>query len=210
VFGIYGAFALERWNENRLNEIEEEVLLIDLRTDLIKTISDFKLDTIANSNHIREARKIEKYITLNLPYTTELDNSFGGLPSWRSPYIKSLAYQSLKSKGIDIIKNRDLRNAISNLYDGNLSYVKEDYDRTEWLYLETSIIPFYSKNILRIDDQSNMNARPNNFETLKDDQEFKNILSTIIRMRKQGLGYYRTTMVEIEGVIALIDQELKK
>lgn len=208
--GILGAFALNNWNENYKNGQEEKILLLDLKADLEKTLRDFSGDTLANLNGIHQMRKIESFIREDRPYSTELDTSFGHLSGWRSPYITSSAYQTLKSKGIEIIHNRALRNDIVNLYDVLLTRVTDDYDKAEWVIYESVLIPFYTKKIRRLNEDNLSAARPNNFEDLKKNDEFLNILSMCIRMRKAGLGYYREAMVELEKTIEHIDRELKK
>ncbi len=39
--GILGAFALNNWNENYKERQEERILLLDLKSDLEKTLQDF-------------------------------------------------------------------------------------------------------------------------------------------------------------------------
>ena len=208
--GILGAFLLNSWNENYKTREEERVLLLDLKSDLEKTRKDFLLDTLYNTKGISNMRKIESFVIENKPYATELDSCFGTFAAWRSPYITSSAYKALQSKGIEIIKNRELRNEIVNLYDVQLTRVAEDYDRAEWIIYESVMIPFMAKNIRRINKGSFVNARPNDFEALKKTDEFLNILSMNIRMRKTGLDYYRMAISELDRTLSHITNELKK
>lgn len=209
IASILGAYALDSWNENYKDSEEERILLLDLKSDLEKTKRNFINDTIANWNGIRNMKKIEYFILEDKPYSSELDTCFGDLPAWKSPYITSSAYQALKSKGIEIIKNRELRDVIVNLYDVQLTRVAADYDRAEWIIYESVMIPFSAKNIRRINDGSYVTARPNDFEKLKKNDEFLNILSMSIRMRNAGLGYYREAMFELDRTINQINKELE-
>ncbi|WP_075352530.1 DUF6090 family protein [Algoriphagus marinus] len=208
--GILGAFALNNWNESRLSEREERILLSNIREDLINTIKKFEKDTVFNAQSIRNAERIEYYIHENQPYSIELDSCFVTLGGWKSPYAISSAYQSLKSQGIDLIENKALRNSIVSLYDGILTFVEDDYDHVEWSYFESVFMPYSSKNIRRVNEASFPSARPNDFEAIKKSQEFQNILSTIIRFRKAGIEVYGDAIEEIKQVIAMIDQELNE
>lgn len=208
--GILGAFALNNWNENRKSAQEEKILLTDLKSDLLQTVKDFEEDTLNNFRRIQSIKKIEEFITKGLPYSTELDTCFAQINAWSSPYVTNSAYESLRSEGIKLIQNRELRNKIVNLFDGELTHLTDDYDHAEWIFYESVVTPFYSKNIRRIDDYLNNKARPNDFEALKHNDEFRNILSMIIRLRRVGLNYYKNSILSIKEVISQIDQELVK
>jgi hypothetical protein len=209
IIGIYGAFAVESWNESRKDSNEELILLLDLKSDVEKTVQDFCSDTLRNRYLIDNMEKIERYVLQNKPYTSDLDSCFGRLTNWSSPFITSSAYQALKSKGIEIIENRELRNSIVNLYDVRLSRVRDDYDRAEWVYYESIMIPFYAKHIRKYGGKPQY-ARPNNFEELKNNDEFLNILSMTLGLRRIGLTIYREAIDEMNNVILKIDQEISK
>ncbi|WP_425389882.1 hypothetical protein [Ekhidna sp.] len=206
--GILGAFSLNSWNENRVSREVEQTLLIDLRSDLEKTITNFRHDTVINSSYLRNIETIQRFIDEDLPYTELLDSCFGSLAGWRSPYITSTAYETLKSRGIEIIQDRNLRNAIVNLFEGELTFITSDYDRAEWVLYESDMIPFHTKNIRRLDDPANKLARPNDFESLKKNVEFINLLSMSARLRKIGIGHYQKSLESLIEVLAQIDQQL--
>jgi len=209
IIGIYGAFALENWNDQRKQKIEERILLQDIRSNLEKTLYDLTSDTLEIQTNLKHYRTIEKVINENLPYSSVLDTAFGKLTRWSSPYITSTAYQALKSKGTDILSNRALQNSIVNLFEGEFQLISEDYNEAEWVFYQSINIPYFSKNFQRIDQMNSHNAKPNDFEALKRDLEFKNILSMIIRYRYVGLKYYRKAIEATSEVIAEIDKELQ-
>ncbi len=103
VIGILIALSINNWNENRKRQNEELFLLVDIKNNLETMSRDFTNDTISNSNHIVMYGKLEYYIANDLPYSIELDSVFGTLTFWNSPYITSTAYNSLQSKGLDLI-----------------------------------------------------------------------------------------------------------
>lgn len=215
IIGIYGAFELDNWNESRKENQEEIILLKDIQNDLFKTLTEFRKDTTFNRLNLAHLERITFYLEQNLPYSNELDTCFGSLTGWSSPYVTSSAYRSLQSEGIKIIKNRELRNAIVNLYDNELTFLQDDYDKAEWLIYQAVLLPYSAKHIRKLNEQTSTNttkgkARPNDFEALKRSDEFGNILSMIVRMRKIGLIDYRDTMIAIQTAMDMIDKELAK
>ena len=208
VIGILIALSINNWNENRKRQNEELFLLVDIKNNLETMSRDFTNDTISNSNHIVMYGKLEYYIANDLPYSIELDSVFGTLTFWNSPYLTSTAYNSLQSKGLDLIKNDMLKNDIIKLYEVHLKKLTEDYEYGEKQLQSIVVEPFMIKKVKRLHNQSLRLARPNDFESLKKDVEFTNILSHIIRQRKRGIEIYKDVMSEIKILIDEIDTEV--
>mgnify|MGYP003637538015 CR=1 FL=1 len=66
--------------------------------------------------------------------------------------------------------------------------------------MQAVVNPFLSKHIRY--------AKPNDFESLKGNNEFMNILEMISDNRKSGLLKYKTTMESIETIISKIDADI--
>ena len=210
VIGILIALSINNWNETRKLQNEELRLLFDIKTNLEGTLNNFKNDTIKNQEDLTEYQKIETYFKNDRSYNKELDASFGRLTFWSSPYIINTAYSSLQTKGLDIISNEVLKNAIVNMHEVELPIIIRDYEESEIELMANIVTPFFSRHIRRLHEQSLMLSRPNDFESLKRDEEFKNILSMIIRQRKRGFEFYRDIMKSMKDLIQDIDTELQK
>jgi len=207
VIGILIALSINNWNENRKLNNEELSLLNDIRINLISTHGTFKSDSIKNHRNILSYEKIEYYIEKDLKYNVELDSDFGVLTFWSTPFITSTAYKTLQTKGLDLIKNERLRQDISYMFEVELKSLVEDYDRSEWKISET-VTPFFSKNIRRLHKVALNHSRPNDFEALKRNDEFQNILSMIIRQRKRGQVYFSDVMLGMQSLIDDIKTEI--
>lgn len=209
VIGILIALQINNWNEHRKLQSEELNLLADIKTNLVVTLKNLQQDTLGNGKYLKYYLKIEKYIDNNLPYSEELDSAFGCLTFWSSPYITTTAYSTLESKGLDLIKNEALKNEIVNIYEVKFKILMIDYDKSEWELSQNVAIPFFSKHIRRFHENSLFLARPNDFESLKKNEEFLNILSMIIRQRKRGFDFYKDVMNDLHKLIDAIDKELQ-
>jgi type II secretory pathway pseudopilin PulG len=208
VIGILIALSINNWNENRRLQNEELKLLFDLKTNLETTYKNFINDTIDNSESVAKYNNIKRFINKDLPYSNKLDKAFGEFTFWSSPYIITTAYKTLQTKGLDIIKNQQLKKDIVNIYDVHFNVLTQDYDKAEWGFNQTVVTPFFAKHIRRYDDASLSVAKPNNFENLKQNDEFLNILSMLIRQRKRGLEFYREVMNVINKLIYDIETEI--
>jgi len=209
VIGILIALQINNWNENRKLQNEELSLLKELNTNLEITLENFEGDIAYNVETISFYNRINHYVEKDLPYHKELDSAFAALTFWSTPYPTSTAYKSLQNKGLDIIKNKTLKNNIIDFYDVKMAVLKIDLDQSEWVLNQNITNPFFSKHIRRQHHISLNSARPNNFEALKQNDEFLNILSMLIRQRMKGLEYYREVILAIEELIEEIDMEIK-
>lgn len=209
VIGILIALQINNWNEQRLRRSEELTLLFDIQRNLETMQVDFKKDTLFNASAILQYERINYFIDNDLPYSTALDSVFGILTFWRSPYITATAYNSLQSKGLDILKSDELKNDIIHLYEVDLKKLTQDYEEGENQLHKNITEPYLVKKVKRLHKQSMRMARPNDFEQLKKDEEFSNILSYIIRQRKRGIELYHQVMLNMNVLIEEIKQEIQ-
>lgn len=116
----------------------------------------------------------------------------------------------MQANGLDIISNEEIRTDIINLYEYAYPLLYTNYDKAEWNISQTVVNPFLSKHVREFNQSSTQRrARPNNFESLKKNDEFSNILEMIITQRQTGLGSYFYTMKSIEKLIQSLDTEIK-
>lgn len=209
VIGILIALQINNLNEKRKEQIIELQLLEEIKANLETTLRNFKFDTIYNARTIVYYRKINDYIKKDLPYNTELDSAFAAIGLFSSPYMINSAYNSLVGRGIDLIKNKALKEKISSLYEVEAKSLLVDVDKAEWSLGDNIIYPFMSKHIRRLDTTSLNMARPIDFESLKDNDEFINILNLLIRERRKNIMIFGRNMQSIQSLIQAIDDELK-
>ena len=208
MIGILLALQVNNWNEHRKLQHEELNLLLEVKSNFEVTLLNFKNDSLFNLKTIHQYEKIKHYIEEDLTYNKELDTAFGMLKSWRSPYPINTAYITLKTKGLDIISNASLRNKIVNMNEYEFIRLITDYDKAEWILYQELVLPFYSKHLRIYRKNSSAFAKPTNFEILKDNDEFSNLLELLVNERKSGLKMYNKIMLDIKDLIESIDDEL--
>lgn len=131
IIGIYGAFALERWNEERKEREKETKILKELLKGLESDKRDISWNLDLHTDVLRSQEIILDWLKSNRSYNDSLDTHFA--KSFRNTYFISnlTTYETLKDKGIDIISNESLRNQLTFLYDhtyeGYLKYEAEGF-----------------------------------------------------------------------------------
>jgi hypothetical protein len=206
VIGILIALSINTWNENRKIEIEEIRLLTDLHSELEKTLSNTQMSRDYTLTTMEDIDTIEYYIKNDLPYSKELDNSFGKVPHQDVQFPSATAFNSIKAKGIGIIKNNVLKKDIINMYEVQFSTFA-DYNTDENLIRSSVVFPFYSKNILYSSELS-FDASPSDFDALKKDKEFLNILRLVKRQRRRGAERYDEVITHLTKLIEDVKNEL--
>jgi len=205
VAGILFAIQIDNWNENRKLRNSEYEYLNQLNENL-KATSTNLIECIAyNKRTYVSYEMILTHIKNDLPYSNSLDSSFAYFMYWADPNITYTAYETIKSKGFDIIQNDSLRNAIIEIYEESFPFLIGEL-QAEWEVYKTLVLPFVSKNIYYV---SSSVAKPNNFEALKKSDEFLNIMGIKMRTREFSIHYAEMTGVVVDSLIKMIEKELE-
>ncbi|MFH6768360.1 DUF6090 family protein [Gaetbulibacter aquiaggeris] len=207
VIGILIALQLNIANELRQERKVELNLLNDIKSDLIESQKNIKETYGYNQDQIGQLKYLATYVSKDLPYTAELDTIFGEFPTWTSPYLTYTSYETLKSKGVDFIKNDVLKAKITNIYESDFANLINDWDKWVWNINQDIVMPFFAENI-RSDLENSSFAIPNDFETLKKDEKFLNTLSLIIKVRSFGVTKCLKIDKKLDTLIGDINKEL--
>jgi len=209
VIGILIALSINNWNEQRKLKQVELKILKEIRADLEFTKTE--LDTVANYNEIMvsEYKIIRDYINKDLPYNNRLDTSFAQIDTWHMPYLPFIAYDNLKEKGIDIISNDSLKSQLKNIYEFHLKILIEDMGKWEWSFNQNTTQRLMVKHIRRDDKYSSNLARPNDFEKLKKDDEFRNFLNILIPIRTDHFEILNNKSKIIASFLVDLEKEIE-
>ena len=116
IFGIVIALQVNNWNEKRQRQVLEISILKALKSDLEQDIHGWQYDIDLHKDVLNSIDIVTEYIENELPQTDTLNYHF--LNSTLVSYFSfhSGALETLKSTGINIISNEELRKEIVDLY----------------------------------------------------------------------------------------------
>ncbi|MEJ2584736.1 MAG: DUF6090 family protein [Robiginitalea sp.] len=209
VMGILIALQIDNWNENRKLQARQTQLLTDLRADLEETLEELKQGKEFNALTLARYRTLMQAIDTDAPHSAEIDEASSFLPLFHVPRFSRTTYESIKSQGLDLITNDSLKRQVTELYENDFTYLKEDQARMEWS-IHTTTKPIFINRYLRWQDRQQPMVYPVDFEDMKADDGFVNFLSELIVVRAAGIRFYEQTISSIRAVLAAIDNELKK
>ncbi|RIW18268.1 hypothetical protein D0X99_00795 [Algoriphagus lacus] len=125
--GILGAFALNSWNENRKNKLEERAILENLQNDLDNTIAEFEFLNTLRKNAIDASLRIfEISSTMPINPNSELDTLFGKTMVRPTYNGKMGTLELLFSTGkISLIQNEEIKEKLIS-WPGMIDDFKEE------------------------------------------------------------------------------------
>jgi hypothetical protein len=206
VLGILLALQIDNWNQKRQEKKLENVLLhellLNLQSDLKDAVyNDSSLTAIVNSSEI-----ILKYIEEDRPYQDSLEHHFANLTGGTIYNRNLAAYESLKSIGIGLISNNDLRQQITYLYSVRYDYLLKLEELHHHVVIET-LYPVIAEQIDL--DRTHQKATPLDPSEISKNIVFKeNIKRNLVFLDAQ-IQEYQNIRTLITELIRDIEKELE-
>lgn len=121
VIGILIALQINTWNENRKLRDKEIAMLINFQESLKEDKAELELVIPSNDRVRNSIDLLVHHIENGLSYQDSLKyHFFNSTVKW-IPNFQTSAFENLKSEGITLISNDNLRQAIVDYYDDGLS-----------------------------------------------------------------------------------------
>ncbi|WP_406684426.1 DUF6090 family protein [Seonamhaeicola sp. MEBiC1930] len=141
VIGILLAVNINDWKHSADDSELEVKILKEIKTDLENDLNEIR-NELGNFKHIQKGDSILiEFYNSSKPFT----DSLGALVYLYeiSPHFNPIngGYQLLKAKGIDLIKNDQLRLAINSYYELSIPYYRK-YEEERIQIIQNEMVPF--------------------------------------------------------------------
>ncbi len=224
VIGILIAIQISNINEaNKIKRIEI-LSLSEIRTDLLITLEDLNNDLRRHIDRMAKTRFIFKYITENDTYQDSLDTYFTVINQDYQLFPKKGAYESLRSRGFQILSNDSLRLKITDLYQLNLQRVytagvDNTINRNIIHYLEPYMYKYFSLTNIpleQLDVPFSKEPLPlykfhlNDYDLLRADASFLMTLQSVMIIRRKKIRDHLYLKNQIESILKDIDKDLER
>jgi hypothetical protein len=129
VIGILIALSINNWNQNRVNEQKEKLLLLELHDEFVKNQQQFESVVLVHKDALKSTNYMINQFPIN-PKEINLDTLFAYTRGWGDRYtfnpsqgvIKSL----VNSSSFDIISDSELRKLLISWEDVLADYQEEE------------------------------------------------------------------------------------
>lgn len=229
VSGILIAITLNNLNTRAKERQAEVQFLHDIQEDLQKTMKDLNWDLERHTFRLVRTDKILNNLIFSQGYQDSLFHNLPDLARDFQLYPKMGAFESLKSVGLSLISNDNLRQQITDLHQLEIERIFSKGTRqTPSLSIQNLMTPFLEKHFT-LSGKSHLADLPElredlelmpevsyfeyqlvSYEALKEDQSFLVMLQTVQINRRNKIFDHLIAKREIEKTIRLIDRELDR
>ncbi|QCX38416.1 hypothetical protein FF125_08220 [Aureibaculum algae] len=206
VIGILIALSINNWNEEKKDKDFENEMLAQIQENLAndkKTLKKIKIifnNAISSSNKILELKKTEENID--------------SLKYWLADIIQferfqpiTNSYETLKSKGLDKVSNKELRMLLGAYYDDEINHVIKSVGDVEYSFnndwipvMKEIIVDFKFQDYIIVSD-------PNIFNQ---PSTARNILTLNKDNYRGGLNQVISAINSIDKLEKILEKTLKK
>ncbi|MBT8236728.1 MAG: hypothetical protein KJO04_11090 [Bacteroidia bacterium] len=203
VIGILIALSINTWNENRKESVFEKEILLQIKTNLEQDRAALVAFATNGNRAIASANKI-----LALPQGSEHDS----LKYWLGDFMQfdrfqplTSSYEVLKSKGLDLISNKELRFQLGSYYDDRSAFINKAITDLEWAFIN-EWLPITRKYVVDFKFKSYMEL--SDYDPFTSPSEARN---SLIMNRDNWAGsvqYIEGGLELIDSIISMINTEL--
>jgi hypothetical protein len=215
IIGIYGAFELANYGENRNQKRAELEILKGCKTELMTDLTEINFN-------MDELRKSQYALNLILKIL-ENDGSYHDSLTFHFNYTllpmhfvhSTSSFETAKSRGLDIISNSDIRNKLIAVYDSQYDFFlkAESEELAEVQYNMRHMLPGRFESGWNYSGKHSFegNMIPLDFESLKNDQEYNYFIKTQRNRTHSFISYfYENLRKSVASMIQALDIEIKR
>ena len=203
--GILIALQVDNWNQDRKDRKLEKVLLNEMLLNLRSDLEDVEYNINYHNRFLVSGEIVLAFIDGEEPYHDSLDTHFGHLNGGTAFMENISAYESLKSIGIDLIRNDSLRQKITYLYAVTYDYIMTVAQFAQ-AHVTESWNPSISEHIFIIKYFDK--AVPLDVSAMRQSNVFRHHLTLNNALMEYHILSYNTAKLQIIKLISEIEMEL--
>ena len=212
-FAVILAFSLNRWNENRKEYRAGSKILTEIHSGLAKDLEDVELNVMGHKAGMRACQFWREVFAGGKPNLDTLQRNYFILTRDFTSIQNTSGYETLKSRGLELIRNDELRKDIVSLYEYDyktLIKLEEQYEEAQFHKSYFEPLNKFMAPILQFNDYGivvdlDLPAKLN-------EQDMKLLDSYLWKIhgnRYFVLQYYKEVAGKIKALRAAIGEELE-
>lgn len=209
---VIAAFALDNWNDNRKERLAESKILAEIHHGLEKDLEDINTNIFGHEEGLKSIRYFKNLLAGQAVAEDSVMQHYLNLTRDFVSIQNTSGYETLKSRGLELIDNDSLRTRIISLYEYDYTTLKkleEEYYELQFQANYFESINSYIAPHFRFDEQKNFVGIQTPLGL--PEKEEKMLLSYLWKIsvnRNFILRYYRIVKMKIEAIQNEIAQEI--
>ena len=209
VIGILIAVQLNNRNEFKQQKRLELQTLKEIRGSITANLAELNLLSAQHQSQIEYFQHLMTHMEQDLPYHDSLETKMSAIFGWYTPLFDYAPYETLKTRGVELISNDTIKRNIIAVYEKVLFRITDGLEKFESGNSTAVVLPYFAKNF-EFHSTSPPKVRANDYQRLKKDPEYRNLLQLLIGIRTFGVGLSNASAKGLEAVIQLLDQEIER
>lgn len=209
---VISAFALNNWNDNRRDHHAEIKILTEIKNGLEKDIEDVRVNVYGHEEGMKACTYFLKFIKGHSVAQDSFAQYYFGLTRDFITILNKSGYESLKSKGLNILQNDSLRYKIIAFYEYDMNVLEKFEETYEEMQFHKNYFPTINGLLapsLKFEPRKITPQLP-----LSLSPEDKNLLLSYLwkiqTNRRFILYYYADVDEKITNLIAEIEKEINR
>ena len=206
--GVTIAFLANHWNEQRKERILEEKILKEINVELASDLTDLNQNIYGHEQGIVAVKLFRRYMQGEAVDYDSLSAYFERLYRDYISITNTTGYEMLRSRGLEVIRNDQLRSEIVNLYDFKyeiITKLEEEYHPAQFHKNYFTTLSHFFRDYMEVGETKLSITRPYNGEP---DPEIMLILREIQSWRTFLIDAYRQSINSIAELRADITAEV--
>ena len=203
ITGILIALAASAWSERVRDAQAELKYLREIRSALASDLDDVQSNLTALNDHTKAVNKYLDYYIKRAPYSDSVQTQVSQFLGAVNHVQNRGAYESLKARGLDLIRNDSVRFAITQLYEAQYSFTNQIDAVALRSWVEWTQV--LSNHFSLIEDWS-----PRDYDRTLNDVAFRSRVEWWLMYLSVASGIERNLEAQISNVLRVVDAELHR
>ncbi len=205
VIGILIALQINNWNEERKVNIQELVLLKELKLSLESNTTILNNRIRNSQDKMLRGKLLQQHLKEKLPYHDSLTDFFK-IPTYAlTTNLSYASFENTKNQGLELIENNVLRLELIKLFDEEFNSITVLGVQSSSL-LTNTIAPFIQKYF----EYTASGLLPNNYKELLEIEEYVNMLSRAIYLNSLSSKLGNDVLEKTDLLIKTLDEEIEQ
>lgn len=201
--GLWLALFINNWNDGRKQRRDERELLHELRTALRQDSGDVADTQRGFEYRLKGCRVVLDNLSDTATVTDSLCEYFQFLDGYSFLLANTGPYETLKSRGFELIQNDSLRLSVTTLYDVKYEAVLQ-LEKYYTQFYANQLVPVLLSELRRTD----RGLEPVDWPRLRSDNRFRQTLLVTQHNNEFLLQGYQNLALKINRLLRQLDREL--